>query len=131
MHVLGVESRARRTCVGLTIGRTTLPTRREGCSYLQFEEKLLSYHLDGLDIGSLNHSVKFIEGSMDNMEVVMDGRIRDHIHAIDTVIGRKGLFAIAADNVTELHMPGNVVGMLIMTEERVIKSIFVDYLLVT
>ena len=34
MHVLEVESLARRTRVGLTIGKTVWQTLREGCSYL-------------------------------------------------------------------------------------------------
>jgi hypothetical protein len=67
-----VERQARWTRVGLAIGRATLQTLREGCSYLRFEEELLSLHLFGLDIGSINHSVKFIEGFVDIMAVVMD-----------------------------------------------------------
>ena len=65
------------------------------------------------------------------MDVVMDRRIREHIHAIDTVTGRKRLFAFAADKVTELHMTGDAIGLLIMTEEGEVKPIFIDYLLVT
>ncbi len=88
-------------------------------------------HLYGLDIGSLNHSVKFIDGFVDSMAVVMDERIREHVQEIDRVTGRKRVFEFAADKVTELHTTGDVVGMLIMTEEGEIKPVFVDYLLVT
>jgi hypothetical protein len=79
----------------------------------------------------MNQSVKFIEGFVDSMEVVMDRIIRDHIHAIDEVTSRKRLFAFAANKVTVLHKTGDAVGMVIMTEEGVIKPTFVDYLLVT
>jgi len=116
-----MERKARRARVGLSVGKTTLHTLREGCSYLRFEEKLLTLRLSLLDIGSMNHSVKFIEGFVNIMEVVMDGRIRDHIRAIDEVTCRKRLFAFAADRALELHRTGDVVGMLIMTEEGVIK----------
>ena len=68
--------------------RASLHTLREGSSYLQFEEKLLNLHLVGLDIGSMNHSAKFIERLVDSVEVVMDRRIRDHINVIDNVTGR-------------------------------------------
>ncbi len=78
-----VKRKARRSRVGLSFGRAALQTLREGCTYLQFEEKLLTLHLSGVDIGSMNHSVKFIEGFVDSMEVVMDRRIRDHVRAID------------------------------------------------
>ena len=126
-----VERIARQTRVGLSVVRAALQTLREGCSYLQFEEKLLSLHLSGLDIGSMNHSVQFIEGFVDNMEAVMDMRIREHVQAIDKVTSCKRVFAFAADKVTELHKTGDVVGLLFMTEEGEIMPLFLDYLLVT
>ncbi len=43
--------------------------------------------------------MNFIKGFMDNMAVVMDKRIKDHIHAVDKVTGRKRLFAFAMDKV--------------------------------
>ena len=94
-----METQARRTRVGLIFGRAALQTLWEGFSYLQIEEKLLSLHLFGLDIGSMNNSVKFIEVFVDSMASVMDTGIRDHIYAIDKFIGRKRLFAFAADKV--------------------------------
>ncbi len=60
----------------MTIVRISLQTLRKGCRYLQFEEELLALHLAGLDIGSMNHSVKFIERFVDSMIVVMDKKIR-------------------------------------------------------
>ena len=101
------------------------------CSYLQLEEKLLRHHLASLDIVSMNDSVKFIQGFVESVEVVMDMRIREHVHAVDDVKGRKRLFAFAADKVIELHMTGDAIGMLIMTKEGEVKPIFIDYLLVT
>ena len=125
------ERLARRARVGLTVARAALQTIRGGNSYRQFEEKLLELHLAGSDIGSMNHSVRFIRGFVDSMEVVMDKRIRDHMHGVDRVTGRKRLFAIAADKVTALHRTGDAVGMLIMTDEGELKTMFLDYLLVT
>ncbi len=61
----------------------------------------------------------------------MDRRIKNHIHATDKVTCHKCLFAFAADKVNELHMTGDVVDMLIMTEAGDIKPLFVDYLLLT
>ncbi len=64
-HALDEEQResereARRRRVGMDIARTALQTLREGASYVQFEHKLQSLHLVGVDIGSLNHSREFI-----------------------------------------------------------------------
>jgi hypothetical protein len=87
-------------------------------------------HLDGFDIGSMNHSAKFIEGFVDNMAVVMDKRIRDHIHGIDHATCRKRLFAFAADKFIELQKTVDAIGMLIMMEGE-LKSLFIDYLLIT
>ena len=81
----------RRHRVGLNISRTTLPTLREGASYMQFEHKLQSLHLAGVDIGSMNHSREFIRGFVDSMTYVMDGRIKDHVRAIDPITGREPL----------------------------------------
>jgi hypothetical protein len=92
---------------------------------------MLSHHLAGLDIGSMNHSVKFIQGFVDSMDDVMDMRIREHLHAVDDVAGRKRLFAFAADKVTKLHRTGDAIGLLITTEEGEVKPIFIAYLLVT
>ena len=125
------ERLARRARVGLTVARAALQTIRGGNSYRQFEEKLLEFHLAGSDIGSMNHSVRFIRGFVDSMEVVMDKRIRDHMHGVDRVTNRKRLFAIAADKVTALHRTCDAVGMLIMTDEGELKTMFLDYLLVT
>ena len=133
LHVQNIELelKARRTRVGLSVGRAALQTIREGCSYLQFEEKLPNLHLSGLEIGSMNHSVRFIKGFVDNMAAVMDRRIRDHMHVVDVVTCRKRLFAFVADKVTELHRTGDDVDMVIMTEEGELKPIFLEYLLVT
>ena len=76
---------------------------REGTSYLQFESKLHSFHLAGVDIGSLNHSREFIRAFVGSMATVMDLRIQRHLHAVDDVTGRKRIFAFMADKVTELH----------------------------
>jgi len=126
-----LELKARRTHVSLTVGRAALQTLREGCTYLQFEEKLLNLHLAGLDIGSMNHSVRFIKSFVDNMVVVMDNNIRNHIHAVDVVTCRERLFAFVKDKVTKLHRTEDAIGMVIMTEEGELKSIFLDYLLIT
>ena len=67
---------------------------------------------------------------MVSMEVLMDKRIWDYIHAVDPVKGRKRLFAFAADKAPKLHMTRDV-GILIMPEEGAIKHVFLDYLLLT
>ena len=46
-------------------------------------------------------------------------------------VGNERLFALAVDKVIELHMIGDAIGMVIMTEEGELKPIFLDYLLVT
>jgi hypothetical protein len=120
LHAMEMERQARRTRVGLAVG-----------SYLKFEEKLLNLHFAGLDVGSMNHSVKFIERFVDSMAHVMERRIRDYLHAVDPVTSRKRLFAFAADKITKLHRTWDAIGMLIMTEEGEVKPLFIDYLLVT
>ncbi len=40
------------------------------------------------------------------------------------------MFSFMSNKVTELHMTGDVVGLLMMSEDGVLPSNFVDYLLV-
>ena len=59
-----------------------LQTLREGYNYFEFEKTLLNLHLDGLDMGLMNHSVKSIYGFMVNIAFVMDMRLKDHMHGM-------------------------------------------------
>ncbi len=51
------------------------------------------------------------------MTTVMDLRIQRHLHAIDEVTGWKRIFALMADKVTEMHKTGDVVALVIMSED--------------
>jgi hypothetical protein len=73
-----VTRNERRRHVGMAFARTALQTLREGNNYLQYESTLLSLHLAGNDIGSMNHSRRFIRGFVDNMIKVMDIMISEH-----------------------------------------------------
>ena len=93
----------RRNRVGLTIARIALHTMREGCSYLQFEQKLLDLHLASLDIGSSNRSMEFIRMFVKIMQGSVDRRINDHLHEVDVITRRMGVFAFMDNKVTDLH----------------------------
>ena len=97
---------------------------------MQFEHKLQSLHLAGVDIGTMNHSREFIRGFVESMTAVMDRRVSDHVRAIDPVTGRKRVFAFMVDKVTELHRTGDAVAVMMMSEEGEVKAVFADYLLV-
>jgi len=107
----------RRSKVGLNIARTALQTLREGASYVQFEHKLQGLHLAGMDIGCLNHSREFIRGFVESMTHVMDRKINEYVRGVDLITGRKRVLAFMADKGKELHRTGDVVALMIMTEE--------------
>ncbi len=65
------------------------------------------------------------------MTAVMDLRIQRHLHAGDVFIGRKRIFALMADKVTELHRTRDAVALMVMSEGGELQAVFVDYLLVT
>ena len=121
----------RRSRVKLNIARTALQTVRESSSYLQFEEKLHNLHLAGSDIGSLNNSRQFIKAFVGSMTDVMHLRIQRHLHKVDAITGRTRIFAFMADKVTELHITGDAVALMIMSEGGELQAVFVDFLLVT
>jgi hypothetical protein len=114
----------------MTIARSALQTLREGNNYLQFKNKLLSLHLAGNDIGSMNHSSRFIRGFVHSMINLMDKLISEHFDAIDPVTCRKRIFAFMADKVTELHRIGDAIALMLMPEKGELHAIFIDYLLV-
>ena len=93
---------------------------------MQFEERLHTLHLAGLDIGSLNHSRQFIRAVVGSMPVVMDQRISRHLHEVDAVTSRKRVFAFMADKVTELHRTGDAVAMMVMSHFGELPAIFCD-----
>jgi hypothetical protein len=136
-HALDEEQReskreVRRRRIGLNIARTALQTLREGASYVQFEHKLQSLHLAGVDIDSISHSREFIRGFVESMtDDVMDKRVSENIRAIDPITGRKRVFAFMADKVTELHRTRDAVVLMIMSEKGELQVVFADYLFVT
>jgi hypothetical protein len=89
-----------------------------------------NFYLAGVNIGSLNHSREFIR-VVGSMTTVMDLRIQRHLHAVDAVTGRKRIFAFMADKVTGLHIPGDAVALMIMSDGGELQAVFIDYLLVT
>ena len=93
--------------------------------------KLRDLHIACLDIGSMNHSRAFMTKFVESMATVTDRKISNHLKAIDPITGRKRVFSFMADKVTELHRTGDAVALLILSEEGVLQSVFVDYLLVT
>ncbi len=111
-----VTRNVRRYRVGLNIVRTALQSLREGASYVQIEHNLQSLHLVVLDIGSIKHSREFICGCVESMTIVMDRRINEYVRAIDPITGRKRVFALMADKVTELHRTRDAFALLVMTE---------------
>jgi hypothetical protein len=115
----------RRIRIRLSITRTTMQGVREGNRYLLFKERLQSIHLAGLNIGSLNHSRQIITSFVGSMLVVMVQRILRHLHEVYAVAGRKRLFALMADKVTELHTIGDAIAVMVMSEVGELQAIFV------
>ena len=54
--------KSRRETVGMNIFRIRYNAIKQGKSLLSFESDLMQAHLNGVDIGDLNHSRKFAAG---------------------------------------------------------------------
>ena len=62
---------------------------------------------------------------MEIVTVVMDQRISKHLHEVDAVTIRKRVFAFLADKVTELHITGDAVAVMTMSEGGELQALFV------
>ena len=93
-----VTTRSRK--IGLTVGRLGLLNLKEGMSYAAFERQVLVAHLNGVDVGTLNHSRAFIAGLCHSMFVANQQRIVQFLKGTDRVTGQRPVFALTADKVT-------------------------------
>ncbi len=56
------------------------------------------------------------------MTIEMDERISRHLRVVNAVTGRKRVFAFMAGKVTELHLTGDAVALMIMSESGEIQA---------
>jgi hypothetical protein len=123
------DHKVRHREVGLNFGRLVMQTLREGTAYDQFESKVLDFYLSGGNVGTMNHSCRFITDFVPCLHKVAMERIATYLHRIDPATRRHQVFAINADKATELHRTGQAIGAITLVEGE-LKPIFYDYVLV-
>ena len=77
-----------------------------------------------MDIWSFNHSRELITAFVVSMLGVMNHRIQMYLHAIDAIAGGKRIFAFMEDKVTEHHITGDAVALMIMSEGGELQAVF-------
>lgn len=77
-------------------------------------------------MGRFNHSKRFISQMVECMYDECMHRIKTWLHATDEITGKRRVFALTADKVTEQHRTGQAVGLHAFDQGE-IKAVFVDY----
>jgi hypothetical protein len=105
---------------GLAVARSALKTVREAQSFRFFEREIFDKHVDGVNVGNLNHSRDFITRFIPAMYSVLVKRIHTFLTTPQANIGgRLPPFCITADKMTALRRTGQCVGMLTMEEGQI------------
>lgn len=102
---------------------------REGDSYESFTRRLVIAKSNGVEVGDINHSRAFISRFRDCCRTVVMERIATFFETEDPATGRLPIVAVIADKVTENRRTGQLVGVIVMVEGRLV-AIFIDDLVV-
>ena len=107
--------RARRRTIAMSIGRAAYFEYKEATSFYSYERLLLLLHLNGVDIGTLNHSRKFPATFVSAVHAAIAARLKDFLDRPSEVLGgRKPGISLNADKATELRRTGQILGAVIL-----------------
>ena len=123
------EFASRNQRAALNVGRMAYQGLREGDSYESFTRRLVIAKSNGVEVGDINHSRAFISRFRDCCRTVVMERIATFFETEDPATGRLPIVAVIADKVTENRRTGQLVGVIVMVEGRLV-AIFIDDLVV-
>ena len=121
-HQLAQTAR-RNKSIGVAVARCAYFCIREAMSGLSFERRLLEEHYLGVQVGSMNHSEKFLTGFMESLHLEIIDSFMKFLRKPDVATNRQPPFALLADKVTENRRTGQTTGALVI-EKGVIKAFF-------
>ena len=100
---------------GMAVGRCSLFRVQEKMSHKAFERLLLLNHLNGVDIGQMNHSEHFSSAmNLYLWEALLSG-MREYFAAEHPALGgRRVPFSVGADKATNNRRTGQVVGAVVI-----------------
>ena len=121
-----VDKEARRA--GVNVGKLVLANIKEHDSDLSFERRLALLHSHGVDIGTKQHSRKFVPQLRESMHAVLAQSIQKLLEKPMDATQQPPPFAVAADKATVFRRTGQMHGILVMIN-GVIHAIFASTLI--
>eukprot|EP00918_Siedleckia_nematoides_P013178 GHVU01028741.1.p1 GENE.GHVU01028741.1~~GHVU01028741.1.p1 ORF type:complete len:493 (+),score=32.08 GHVU01028741.1:158-1480(+) len=117
MEARSKATEAIRRQQGMTNGRAVYSVIAEAGSYVSYERRMLLMHVNGVNVGTRNHSREFCRKFACALRDVMQESIADYVDTPNPVIGgRKPAVALAADKVTRHRRTSQVVSGTLLIE---------------
>lgn len=123
-----VKLASREKKIRLTIGDVCYYLLKNGRPYTDFPTILVVLSRAGVDIGDLNHGVKFVQLLRPVCAEVIDKRLTNFFHSIMPQTGRRPVAKVLADKGTWKHATRMICGMftVVPDSEEPLQAIFVS-----
>eukprot|EP00794_Sanderia_malayensis_P004949 gene4949-5598_t len=118
------ENASRLYNVGMRIARIRYNGILQYRSYLDFEKDLLLAHLNGMDIGDINHSADFGKSLTNDIHTIIKNRIKINLDSPLESTGKKRPVALIADKITPNKRTGHIMGLVVPIPENSLSSDF-------
>lgn len=103
-----------RVSAGLNLARLALQTVKEHNADHSYERAVSTAKALGLNVGTKNHSRKFLPRIRKSMRAVLNETFMTLLTEPDPATKRPPAFAVMADKATLLHRTGQMVGIILM-----------------
>ena len=118
------EKLSRLYTVGLRVARIRYNGILQYRSYLDFEKDLLLAHVNGMDIGDINHSADFGKNLTSDIHTIIKNRIKINLDFPLESTGRRRPVALIADKITPNKRTGHIMGLIVPFPENPLSSDF-------
>ena len=123
---------ARNHEIGLHLFRLRYLGIKQGDSYLNFKNSLLTAHLNKVDIGDINNSFHFARDITKHIKKAMESKFADSLSVVLEGTNEKRPVGIVADKITPNKRTGHIIGLIVPTPENpMTESFLVPVLLAT
>ena len=124
LHLMAVEVAARaaqlaqlRRATGMALARAVYYNINEAASFEAFSRLVQMLGLDGVNVGTLNHSKRFASSLLECIHEELCSLTKEHLSQPDAVLnGKLPPFAVCADKMTALHHTTQIVACILMCD---------------
>ena len=109
-----LEVQCRNRTAGRNCARLALGVVIEHQSFLAYERAVATAHVQGVDVGTLNHSAAFVRSFVHSMHAAIIDGIQHLLTMPDPATGKLPAFALVADKATCGRQTGQMVGLILV-----------------